>query len=143
MRETFGVGVELTSKFVTKFGKLFIGDDPIGPVTTRSSVTSSHVLAHWPAGPLRETPDWNVGKMQFFLEATFTLTECSTKTDLKQIFAFVHWLRPHQLKGTLPQNVCYICETIGYQVTFMQMEFFASSQKYKSLCTHYITVPVL
>ena len=123
MRETFGVGVELKSKFGTKFGKLFIGDYLIGSVTTRSSVNSSHVLAHWPGGPLWETPDWNVGKVQFFLEATFTFTECSIKTDLTQIFAFVHWLRPQQLKGTLPQNVCYICETIGYWVTFMQMEF--------------------
>ena len=114
MQEIFGVGVELKSKFGLKFGKLLIGDDLIGSVMPRSSVNSSHILSHWPSGSLCETPDWNVGKVQYFLEATFTLAEGSSTADLKQIFAFVHWFRPHQLKDILPQNVCHICETISY-----------------------------
>lgn len=80
----------------------------------RSSVNSSHVLAHWPGGPLCKIPDWNVGEVQFFLEATFTFAESSSTADFKQIFAFVHWFRPHQMKDILPQNVCRICETIRY-----------------------------
>ena len=68
------MGVELKSKFDTTFGKLFIGDDLISSVMPRSCVNSSHVLAHCPGGPLLETPGWNVGKVQFFLEVTFTLT---------------------------------------------------------------------
>ena len=118
MQASFGQGVKiaLKSKFAFKFGKLFIGNDLIGSEMPRSSVSSSLILAHWPGGPLCETPDWNVGKVHFFLEATFSLanTDSSGTADLKQIFAFVHWFKPHQLKGILPNSVCRICETIYY-----------------------------
>ena len=61
-----------------------------------ASASSSHIMAHWPGGPLCISPDWIVGEVKYFLEVHIAHQVENAVVDLKQIFAFVHWRKPHQ-----------------------------------------------
>ena len=99
LQNIFEPGVTLKSKFSLKFGKLMIGDDLIGSALPNCSLNSSVILAYWPGSLLSGDVDFNVGKVQYYLDVTFTHTQ--TTAEVRQIFAFVHWLRPHQTRGML------------------------------------------
>ena len=115
LKEVFGLDAELKSKFVLEFGKIIIGDDLVGSAMRSASASSSFIMAHWPGGPLCTTPDWIVGEVRYFLEVTVAHQVENAMVDLKQIFAFVHWRKPHQLKDILTQHVAYVCERLSYE----------------------------
>lgn len=112
LQNIFEPGVTLKSKFSLKFGKLMIGDDLIGSALPNCSLNSSVILAYWPGSLLSGDVDFNVGKVQYYLDVTFT--HAQTTAEVRQIFAFVHWLRPHQRRDAFPKDVAIICETRAY-----------------------------
>ena len=58
------------------------------------------------------SPDWIVGEVKYFLEVHIAHQVENAVVDLKQIFAFVHWRKPHQQKDIINQHVAYIAMSV-------------------------------
>lgn len=52
--------------------------------------------------------------MQYYIDVIFTHASPDTTTEVRHMFAFVHWLRPHQQRNVFPKDVAIICETRAY-----------------------------
>ena len=48
-------------------------------------------------------------QVKYFLEVNIAHQVENAVVDLKQIFAFVHWQKPHQQKDIINQHVAYFC----------------------------------
>ena len=144
MQASFGqwIKIALKSKFAFKFGKLFIGNDLIGPVMPRSSVSSSLILAHWPGGPLCETPDWNVEKYIFSGGYFQPCKDWQQQHSWPLAgFCICALVQATPVEGHITEKcMLYLWNNI---LPFMQMELYTSTQNCKALCTHNIAIPVL
>ena len=66
----------------------------------------------------------------------------NTIAEVRQIFAFVSWLRVHQHRHALPKDVEIICDRCQTLYTTMQVELFTSPSNSQVLCT-YITLRLM